>query len=91
MPPEPACSGRAEALDFFEHILGANGPGDWRLLPTSANGRPAVVNYVRPAAGRTFAALSIDVLHVRDDCIAAISCFLDDRLATAFGRPMTLD
>jgi RNA polymerase sigma-70 factor (ECF subfamily) len=91
MPPEPAYSGRAAALEFFEQILGANRPGDWRLVSTSANGRPAVVNYLRPSSGGTFAALSIDVLHVRDDRIAVINCFLDARLAIAFGRPATLD
>ena len=91
MPPEPACVGRPAALDFFEHILGADRPGDWRLVPTSANGRPAVVNYLRPTSGGSFAALSVDVLHVRGDRIAAINCFLDPRLATAFAQPSTFD
>lgn len=91
MPPEPACSGRPAALEFFEHILGADRPGDWRLVPTSANGRPAVVNYLRPNCGGPFAALSVDVLHVRGNRIAAINCFLDARLAVAFGQPPTLD
>ena len=91
MPPEPACIGRSAALDFFEHILGANRPGDWRLVPTSSNGRPAVVNYLRPTSSDTFAALSVDVLHVRDGHIAAINCFLDARLAVAFGQSPTLD
>ena len=91
MPPEPACIGRAAALDFFEHILGADRPGDWRLVPTSANGRPAAINYLRPSRGGTFAALSIDVLHVRSDRIAAINCFLDARLSVTFGQPPALD
>lgn len=91
MPPEPACIGRPAALEFFEHILGADRPGDWRLVPTSANGRPAVVNYLRPTSSGTFAALSVDVLHVRGGRIAAINCFLDARLAVAFGQPPTLD
>lgn len=91
MPPEPASIGRPAALGFFEHILGADRPGDWRLVPTSANGRPAVVNYLRPINGDTFAALSVDVLHIRGDRIAAINCFLDTRLAAVFGQPPTLD
>jgi ketosteroid isomerase-like protein len=91
MPPEPACIGRPAALEFFEHILGADRTGDWRLVPTSANGRPAVVNYLRPTSSGTFAALSVDVLHVRGGRIAAINCFLDARLAVAFGQPPTLD
>ncbi len=91
MPPEPACVGRPAALDFFEHILGDDRPGDWKLVATSANGRPAVVNYLRPADGDTFAALSIDVLHIRHDRLATVSCFLDPRLARAFGRPRTIE
>ena len=91
MPPEPACIGRAAALEFFGHILGADRPGDWRLVPTSANGRPAVINYLRSTRGRTFAPLSVDVLHVRGDRIAAINCFLDARLAMTFGQSATYD
>lgn len=91
MPPEPACIGRPAALGFFEHILGADRPGDWRLVPTSANGRPAVVNYLRPTNSDIFAALSVDVLQIGGDRIAAINCFLDTRLAAAFGQAPTLD
>jgi RNA polymerase sigma-70 factor (ECF subfamily) len=91
MPPEPACIGRPAALAFFDHILGADRPGDWRLVPASANGRPAVVNYLRPTNSSTFAALSVDVLHVRGSHIATVNCFLDARLAVAFGQPQTLD
>jgi RNA polymerase sigma-70 factor, ECF subfamily len=91
MPPEPGCVGRPAALDFFERILGGDRPGDWKLVPTSANGRPAVINYLRPADGAAFAALSIDVLHIRDDRLANINCFLDTHLAKAFGHPPTID
>ncbi|MAT07340.1 MAG: RNA polymerase subunit sigma-70 [Acidimicrobiaceae bacterium] len=91
MPPEPACVGRAAALAFFERILVADGSGDWKLVPTSANGRPAALNYLRLPDSDTFAALSIDVLHIRDDRLAAINCFLDARLARAFGHPLAID
>ena len=73
---------------LFGHILGADRPGDWRLVPTSANGRPAVINYLRSTRGRTFTPLSVDVLHVRGDRIAAINCFLDTRLAVTFAREL---
>lgn len=85
MPPEPGLRGRSPALAFFGHILGPDRPGDWRLLPTSANGRPAVANYLRPADGAQLVPLSVDVLHVRNDRIAVINCFLDPMLATVFG------
>lgn len=90
MPPEPAAIGRSAALAFFDHILGDARPGDWRLVPTSANGRPAVVNYLRAAHDDRYLAISVDVVHIRGDRIAAINCFLDRRLAAAFGQPLSV-
>jgi RNA polymerase sigma-70 factor (ECF subfamily) len=84
MPPEPPCRGMQEARDFFAHVL-ADGPGTWRLLPTSANGWPAFANYLRPPGSATHDALSIDVLRIRDGRIAAIHCFLGDATFPAFG------
>lgn len=91
MPPDPACVGRPAALEFFERILGGDRPGDWKLVPTSANGRPAVLNYLRPADSNTYASLSVDVLYVRDDRLASIHCFLDTRLVKAFDHPLAID
>ncbi len=90
MPPEPACVGRPAALEFFERILGGERPGDWKLVPTSANGRPAVLNYLRPGDSDTYASLSVDVLYIRDDHLASIHCFLDTRLVKAFDHPSPL-
>lgn len=85
MPPEAPCVGRHDARALFGHLLGAGGPGTWCLVPTRANGRPAIANYVRRPNEPDFRALSIDVLHVEGPRIAAIHCFLGDAIFPAFG------
>jgi RNA polymerase sigma-70 factor (ECF subfamily) len=88
MPPEAPCTGSAAAAAFFRSVLGAEGPGDWRLVPTRANGRPATANYLRRPGDGDHRALSIDVLIVADDRLVAVHCFLGDRLFPAFGLPL---
>jgi RNA polymerase sigma-70 factor (ECF subfamily) len=85
MPPEAPCVGAQDARKFFAHLLGADGPGAWHLVPTRANGSPAIANYLRQSDGERFRALSIDVLRVHDGRIAAIHCFLGDATFPAFG------
>jgi RNA polymerase sigma-70 factor, ECF subfamily len=90
MPPEVPCHGSAAAAAFFRSVLGPDAPGDWRLVPTRANGRPATANYLRrPGDGDGgHRALSIDVLVVDDARLVAVHCFLGDRLFPAFGLPL---
>ncbi|HET6954024.1 MAG TPA: RNA polymerase subunit sigma-70 [Acidimicrobiales bacterium] len=90
MPPEAPCVGRDAAAAFFRALLGAGGPGDWSLVPTRANRRPATANYLRRHGGTAYRALSIDVLHVEDGRLAAVNCFLGDDLFPAFGLPPVL-
>lgn len=42
-------SGRRTCLRYLARVLGA--PGDWRMVPTSANGQPAAAAYLRGADG----------------------------------------
>ncbi|MEJ5945547.1 RNA polymerase subunit sigma-70, partial [Pseudokineococcus basanitobsidens] len=62
-----------------------------RVLPTSANGSPALVQYKpTPAPGRLrFWALHL--LRVRDGSVVEITNFLDPRLPALFDVPETLD
>lgn len=85
MPPEAPCHGLREAEEFFAHLLGPDGPGAWELVPTRANGAPAVANYLRPPGEETARATSIDVLRVRAGRIVGIHCFLGDAPFPAFG------
>jgi RNA polymerase sigma-70 factor (ECF subfamily) len=53
-------------------------PGDWRMVPTSANGQPAVVAYLR---GEPYA---VAVLTTRGDRLARIAVFGDPAVVTRF-------
>lgn len=90
MPPEPPCVGAEDARSFFAHVLGTDGPGTWHLVPTRANGSPAIANYLRRPGDTEFRALSIDIVHVRDGRITAIHCFLGDSIFPAFRLAVAL-
>jgi RNA polymerase sigma-70 factor, ECF subfamily len=68
-------------------VLGAR--GDWRMLPTSANGQPAAVGYRRAPDGARHA-YGVVVLAVTDTGISRIVSFGDPSLAPRFGFPATL-
>jgi RNA polymerase sigma-70 factor (ECF subfamily) len=76
-------SGRATCVPYLvEQVLGS--PGDWRLLPTSANGRPAAVGYYR---GQAYGLL---VLTVTPAGIARVNAFGDPALVERFGFPKSV-
>lgn len=90
MPPQATrFHGRASVAAFFENAFGADNPGDWRLVPTRANGQPAAANYVRRWGESEFRALTLDVLAVRDGVLVEITTF-DGALFPAFGLPTVL-
>ena len=89
MPPHAPCIGRAEAEAFFRELFGPDGPGDWQLETTYANGLPATANWLRRPGEDVYRALSIDVLTADDDRLVTVNCFLDDRISPAFGLPLT--
>jgi RNA polymerase sigma-70 factor (TIGR02960 family) len=84
MPPIPTWfTGRDTVVAFLAHrVLGR--PGRWRMVPTRANGRPAVVAYRRTADGR-YEARGVEVLDVIGDRIARITAFHDPTLVPTFG------
>jgi RNA polymerase sigma-70 factor (ECF subfamily) len=53
-------------------------PGDWRMVPTSANGQPAVVAYLRGAL------YAVAVLTVAGDRLAGIAVFADPAVTARF-------
>jgi RNA polymerase sigma-70 factor, ECF subfamily len=77
-------SGRATCVPYLvRQVLGS--PGDWRLLPTSANGQPAAVGYLH---GRAYGIL---VLTVTTTGIARVNAFAGPELVAKFGFPPTVD
>jgi RNA polymerase sigma-70 factor, ECF subfamily len=61
----------------------------WRLVPSSANGQPAVVIYQRAADG-DYEAYGAQILTLIGPRIARITAFIDPTLVPAFGFPRVL-
>jgi RNA polymerase sigma-70 factor, ECF subfamily len=80
MPPGPSFTGREAIAAFFrEKRPDGCGPGRTRLVPTSANGRPALV--MRFGNGAPHGLL---VLDVSDGEIAGLDAYIDPALAARF-------
>lgn len=84
MPPEPPVFGIDAAAEFLGRPL------DWRTVPTSANGRPALVNYLRRPGSPHHAALVVDVLRVEGGKIVESNAFVGAHHVAAFGLPALL-
>lgn len=70
-------------------VAGLYSPGDWRMLPTAANGQPAAAAYLRAADGG-YHAYGIVVLTTTDTSITGIVVFADPGLLARFGFPPVL-
>lgn len=87
MPPTPTWfSGREAVLGFLAHRV-LRRPGQWRAVPTRANGQPGVVFYAR-GCDDVYRGYGIQVLELRDGRIARITAFNDPSLVPifAYGR-----
>jgi RNA polymerase sigma-70 factor, ECF subfamily len=89
MPPIPTWfAGVENAAEFLRSKVLLE-PGEKRLVPTTANGQPALAEYVRDADG-VYQGVGIQVLTVAGSKITRISAFFDPSLVTAFGLPAVL-
>ncbi len=77
-------AGRATCLRYLERVVGS--PGDWRMLPTFANGQQAAAAYQRDSAG-VHRAFGLGVLTVTPTGIARIVVFGDATIVARFGLP----
>ncbi|MGW4942127.1 nuclear transport factor 2 family protein [Actinoplanes sp. NPDC004185] len=64
--------------------------GAFRMLPTRANGQPAVAAYVRHPAEPSYAPFAIGVLHIEATQIVEITAFHTPALFPAFLLPPSL-
>jgi RNA polymerase sigma-70 factor (ECF subfamily) len=89
MPPLPTWYAGRDHIGMFlgAHVLRTH--GDFRLLPTKANGQPALAEYRRGPDG-TYRAFGVQVLTVTATGIKAICAFLDPALPARFGFPPEL-
>jgi RNA polymerase sigma-70 factor, ECF subfamily len=86
MPPTPTWFSGREAVTDFYATRAMNGPAR-RVVPTRANGCPALASYLPDGAG-DFVAHNLQVLEVRDGVVGHIYAFLDTELFAAFGLPL---
>jgi RNA polymerase sigma-70 factor, ECF subfamily len=86
MPPLPVWFTGRDTVVRFLVARAFTKAGDMVLIPTAANGQPAVAEY-RRSADQVMRAHSIHVLTPGTAGIAALTVFLDPALFTAFGLP----
>ena len=93
MPPNPMWfAGREMIITFVGPVFDPASPryfGEWRHLPTRANGQPAAAGYVRRPGTTVYRAQVLDVLRIEGGKIAEITSF-EPHLFPAFGLPLTL-
>lgn len=91
MPPFPGWyRGRQQVGALIATWCPANGPGDMRLVPTTANGLPALALYMRDAGG-VHRAFHVQQLTVTDAGVEHVTAWFDPGLFGRFGLPETLE
>ncbi|MFL6085246.1 MAG: sigma-70 family RNA polymerase sigma factor [Mycobacterium sp.] len=88
MPPYAVWFTGRDAVTRFLAARAFTEPGAALMIPTSANGQPAVADYRRDADG-AMQAHAIHVLTPGEDGIAALTVFLEPALFDVFGLPAT--
>jgi RNA polymerase sigma-70 factor (TIGR02960 family) len=89
MPPSPLeCEGREDAGRYFRMTLFRPGRS-LRIVPTRANGQPALASYVRDPQTGLYHASGIAVLTLSGRLISAMTVFGNDVLPS-FGLPRVL-
>ncbi|SON59608.1 ECF RNA polymerase sigma factor SigG [Mycobacterium simulans] len=86
MPPVPVWFTGRDAVLRFLAARAFTRAGDIVMIPTAANGQPAVAEY-RRSQDHLMRAHSIHVLTTGETGIAAMTVFLDATLFSAFGLP----
>jgi RNA polymerase sigma-70 factor, ECF subfamily len=87
LPPSSTWFEGDEAVARARSALGS--PGDWRILPTAANGQPAAAAYHR-TTDDSYHAYAIVVLTATRSGIAKLVVFGDPGLFSRFGLPQIL-
>jgi RNA polymerase sigma-70 factor, ECF subfamily len=86
MPPTPTWFRGSDAIATGLRVGPLDGRRRWRLLPTWANGQPAMGVYVRDNSG-VYLPYGLAVLTLRDEKIDAIDVFHDTTVPQRFGLP----
>jgi RNA polymerase sigma-70 factor (ECF subfamily) len=92
MPPFAMWLQGAENIGAWMVLPGPLACKGSRMVPTSANGRPAFAQYRRNPAGDGYHAWAIQIIDISEGKISAINTFLDvENIYPSFGLPLTLD
>ena len=88
MPPLPSWyGGREQVAAFLRDYILRDGRR-WKMVPTSANGQPALATYEWNEQTGAFTPHSVSVLTLRGSRIEAITAFLDPELLKPFALPV---
>lgn len=88
MPPDAlSLVGRAAIAEFFSTVPAGGRIDQIRLVPTAANGQPALAGYHLDPATGIYHAAAIIVLTVDGHAISALTAFPDPSLFGFFGLP----
>jgi RNA polymerase sigma-70 factor (ECF subfamily) len=86
MPPQPSVHGADPIASFLRETAAGGDLSRMRLIPTRANGRPALAVHKRSDDGALIAH-GILVLEFEGERLAAIDAFIDAELLPRFGLP----
>jgi RNA polymerase sigma-70 factor (ECF subfamily) len=89
MPPLPTWFTGREQIGRFLHSHVLRQPGDFIMIPTAANGQPALAEYRCDHDG-VHRAHAVQVLTLTASRVARVIAFLDPGLFAAFGLPAAL-
>ncbi len=85
MPPDSPVVGSDAAAEFLGRPL------DWRTFPSAANGRPALICYLRRPGSDQYDAMVVDVLTIENGRIVESNAFVGAHHVAAFGMPATIE
>jgi RNA polymerase sigma-70 factor (ECF subfamily) len=89
MPPLPLEYQGRELAGAFQAVVAFRNGRQWRMLPTRANGQPALAAYIRDPHGGVWHANGLVVFTLRGDLVSEIIRF-DNSVLDRFGFPRTL-
>ena len=89
MPPEPTWFIGRELIGRFLQARVLTEPGRFQMIPTAANGQPALAAYLR-GHDDAYRAHSICVLTIAATRVTRVTSFNDPSLFAAFGLPQTV-
>jgi RNA polymerase sigma-70 factor, ECF subfamily len=89
MPPTPTWFRGRDVIATFLRATALSGARSWQMVPTTANGQPAMGAYLRDSSG-AYRPYGLTVLTLRTDRIAEIVTFRDPSVPERFGLPHEL-